>query len=158
MEGVLIFHMLVLYIYKPTVTPSTVTINMSNYEKFLVFEEISKQWLSDDLIRMVRKAMNFTRADLAERFDELKIEIAGTEMDKQEYFYHLREKIDDAKRHAAIVRTIRGEDSESYRNSLRMLDAAQQKLQEARAEFRAEIQRLKQQARAVREEYLLLNA
>lgn len=130
---------------------------MSMFLRFSAFEEVAEKKLGRDVVQMVRKAMNFTRADLKERFEELSVEIADNEVDYGIFFDSLRGQIRDAQDELSIVCQF-STDPEVKARYQAKIDNLKQRWRDERNEFRQKLQNLRQQARAVREEYMALQA
>ena len=83
--------------------PSLNRAEMSSYDKFLAFKEITKERFPKDVITKLFKVMKFTRAELKEKHTELRTQIDELEFDASDEYRYVKEQITDAKRELDFV-------------------------------------------------------
>ncbi len=128
---------------------------MSSYNKFLAFEQATKERLGDDILRMVHKAMNFTRQELREEGDRLKIKLADTRMDYSDHSDYLQGKINDASREFHLLVSLMKLDpsSEIYARFQQKVEDAKKEYRDAHAQYRADVEEIKRSFRRVAKEH-----
>jgi hypothetical protein len=126
----------------------------SSYDKFTAFQQVARLRLGDDVMQMVRREMQITRADLSAKYRELLDAVDDAGFHMEDCLDYLTRKMEDAKSHVQIIHRFCGPESESFDRAKKAFDDARQEFCDARTELRAEINRLKREARAVRAEYM----
>jgi hypothetical protein len=129
---------------------------MSEYERFVAFQECTAQRLGRDIVQTVFKAMDFTRVDLEKIYDDFVFNAYDTAVDMENHLDYLREHIYEAKRQAGIIGGRCGIESEQYKQAMESFEDARQEFRNARADFLARIQSHKDKALAVKAQMLLL--
>ena len=135
--------------------PSLNCAEMSSYDKFLAFEEITKERFPKDVITKLFKVMKFTRAELKEKHTELRTQIDELEFDASDEYRYVKEQITDAKRELDFVVGFAKvkPDSDAYKTRQNKIETLEQASRDARAQYRAKIGALKKTAQRVKEDH-----
>jgi hypothetical protein len=128
---------------------------MSEYERFVAFQECASQRLGRDIVQMVFKTM-FSKQELEDILWEYAMKVYDTAIDMETQLDNIKSRAKEAERQARIIRDHYGLGSEQYKQALKSVDDLRREFQDTRADSLARIQSFREKALAVKAQILLL--
>jgi hypothetical protein len=135
---------------------------MSNYDRFHAFKRIYEARLGHDIVRVIRGEVELTRADFLEKLESLDDAKFAFERFSDAKILRLQNTLAEQRFEWGLVAravdegwgpAVRVHQEYQYNQKRKMVYAALQALEDARAEEKAEFKRLKNSVKAVKAEY-----